>query len=151
MSEFPMAKADLGRLPVFTPDPALWSRIAQAHRQRRQARQLGFAIAATVLLGLGAAFLLQPAPAPEAGWVDVQRESQTLEAQWRQLVGNEHPAPIGIARLRSIDGALQAAYDRNAQVDEIVPLWQQRNAALRDLIVRVREAGARDSSLVTRI
>lgn len=151
MSEFPLARVDLQRLPVFEPDPALWSRIAQAHRQQRQARRLGIAIAATVLLGLGAAFLLQPAPAPEAGWADMQRESQKLETEWRQLAEAEQPATVGIARVRSIDGALQAAYDRNAQADEIVPLWQQRNAALRDLIEQVRGIGMRDSNLVTRI
>ncbi len=152
MHEVPLSKLDLRQLPVFEPDPALWSRIAQTHLRRRRWRQYGMAAAATVLIGVGAALLPRPSTGPEAPrWAEAQHESQVLEAEWRRLADGGRPTTVGLTRLRSIDGALQAAYDRGADADEIAPLWQQRNAALRDLIVRFQDASANDAALVTRI
>jgi len=39
------------------------------------------------------------------------------------------------AELRAVELALQQAYDRGAAVDELLPLWQQRNDVLSNLIV----------------
>lgn len=141
---------NLFRLPVFEPDPALWSRIAAAHVRRRRARRAGFALAATVLLGVGAA-LLRPLQAPAPQWTEAQRESQALEAEWQRIADAGRPAPLGLSRLRSIDAALQAAYDRGADEQEIAPLWQRRNDALRGLIARFQDVDASDATLVTRI
>jgi hypothetical protein len=148
---FPRPKLDLHRLPVFEPDPALWSRIAAAHGRRRRVRQWSFAAAATVLLGIAAALLVQPAPPAGPSWADAQRESQALEAQWRQLADGGRPVAVGLTRLRSIDAALQAAYDRGAEATELEPLWKQRNDALRGLIARFQDASAYDATRVTRI
>lgn len=151
MHEVSADKLNLRRLPVFEPDPALWSRIATTHVRRRQRRQWGLAAAATVLLGVGTAVLLRPEPAPGPPWVKAQHESQALEAEWRKLADGGRASPVGLVRLRSIDAALQAAYDRDATSDEIAPLWQERNTALRGLITRFQETGSRDDALVTRI
>ena len=51
----------------------------------------------------------------------------------RAIVGTTDAA--GTARLHMIDAALQAAYDRGAAPAELKPLWQQRNDALRGLIL----------------
>lgn len=153
MYEIPSVKRslDLRQLPVFEPDPMLWSRIAAAHLRRRRVRQWSFAAAATVLLGVAAALLVPPAPPDGPGWAEAQRESQALEAEWRRLADGGRPSAIGLTRLRSIDVALQAAYDRGADADELVPLWKQRNDALRGLIARFQDANAYDATLVTRI
>lgn len=148
---FPKPSLDLRQLPVFEPDPRLWSRIAAAHLRRRRARQWSLAAAATVLLGIAAALLVRPAAPGGPGWAEAQRESQALEAEWRRLADGGRPSAVGLTRLRSIDTALQAAYDRGADADELVPLWKQRNDALRGLIVRFRDANAYDAALVTRI
>lgn len=151
MREIPSTAFDARQLPVFEPDPALWSRIAAAHVRRRRLRQWSFAAAATVLLGVGAAVLVRPLPTAAPQWADAQRESQTLEAEWRRLADGGRPSAVGLTRLRSIDAALQAAYDRGGDAGELLPLWQQRNAALRGLIARFQDANTRDASLVTRI
>jgi len=150
-------RMDLGRLPVFAPPATLWPRIAAAQALReRQARQrrlafggIGGAVAAALF---GAAVLLLPqrAPAPQAV-ADDQRESRTLESQWRQLAGSASPSPGGLSRLRLIDATLQSAYDRGARADELAPLWRQRNEALRGLITQFQASGAHEASAITRI
>ncbi|HJT98660.1 MAG TPA: hypothetical protein VJ696_10135, partial [Rhodanobacteraceae bacterium] len=97
-------------------------------------RWLGIAAAAAVVV---AALIVVPRPRTDTGLVDGERESQTLEQEWRTLAPVPHPA-AGLARLHMIDAALQAAYDRGAAADELTPLWRQRNDALRGLIVSAR-------------
>jgi hypothetical protein len=138
----------LAELPVHEPDPALWSRIAAAHAhaskpvaskpKRRPLRlALGFATAAALVVAVIAT--MPRNDDPPARVVEGQRESQTLESEWRTLtpVAATRPA-AGIARLHMIDAALQAAYDRGAEPAELKPLWQQRNDALRGLILVAR-------------
>ncbi len=138
----------LAELPVFEPDTALWSRIAAAHesaskpampipRRRRWRLAAGFATAAALVVAVIAT--LPRDGAEPASFVEGQRESQTLESEWRQLtpVAMTRPA-AGIARLHMIDAALQAAYDRGAEPAELKPLWLQRNDALRGLILVAR-------------
>ncbi len=133
---------DFSRLPEFTPDPALWSRISAAQRARqRRRRGLFGAGGAAVAAALFAAVLVLPrAPAPDARIDAVaagERESRALEAEWLRVAAEARPLPT--ARLRAIDAALQAAYDRGARADEVAPLWQQRNQALRGLLVRAQD------------
>lgn len=133
----------LAELPVFEPDGALWSRIEAAHAhakkpatkpQRRPLRlAIGFATAAALVVAVIATL---PRGGIEPAVVDGQRESQTLESEWRTLPPAAATRPAaGIARLHMIDAALQAAYDRGAEPAELKPLWQQRNDALRGLIL----------------
>ncbi|HEY6943087.1 hypothetical protein [Dokdonella sp.] len=146
---------DPRRLPEFVPDPALWPRIAAAHRQqvaRRRWRRVvvGGALAAS----FAAAFLVvsRPFVAPVApvGTVAVQDESRALESEWRKLAGAQ-AAALGSTRLRAIDAELQAAYDRGAATNELAPLWQQRNRALRGLIAAVQDGAYGHASSITQL
>ena len=61
------------------------------------------------------------------------------------------PPALAADTHRRIDAALQAAYDRGARANELAPLWQKRNRALRDVIAQYRSAGPGDALAVTRI
>jgi hypothetical protein len=136
----------LAELPVFAPGADLWSRIAAAHADSRRVQRPRYrwvAIAAAVAVAIGAATIvplmqrgsdLTETPGLAAG----QRESQTLEREWQALPPASSRPAAGLARLHVIDTALQSAYDRGAQADELQPLWKQRNDALRGLILSVR-------------
>lgn len=133
------AHALLAELPVFAPDAALWPRIRAAHASRTRSRHprrwiaIGAAAAAVV-----AAIVMLPLSAPETVFVEGQRESQTLEREWQALLPATSRPSADLARLHIIDTALQSAYDRGAQADELQPLWRQRNEALRGLILNTR-------------
>ena len=136
---------DLRQLPVFKPDSALWPRMVAAQQRRTRVqrwRRGSFSLAAAA--AVCAAVVQQEIAAG-------QRESQTLESQWLQLANSTRPGATGLARVRVIDDALQAAYDRGAQADELAPLWRQRNQALRGLIARVQDTDPNDALAVTRI
>lgn len=134
----------LAELPVFEPDAALWSRIEAAHERASKPRAskpkrrplrlaIGFATAAALVVAVIATL---PRNDVEPALVEGQRESQTLESEWRTLTPAAATRPAAaIARLHMIDAALQAAYDRGANPAELKPLWQQRNDALRGLIL----------------
>jgi len=126
----------LAELPVFAPETDLWPRIRGAHEAKRRARTtrwIGGIAAAAAVAVVGVSMLTRHAP-DTMPMLAGQEESQTLEREWRTLpTANARPAS-GLARLYMIDAALQAAYDRGAAADELKPLWQQRNAALRGLI-----------------
>jgi hypothetical protein len=135
----------LAELPEFAPDADLWSRIAAAHASastpRRNARPrwyrwagIAAAAAAIVVTALVTGPRLQTGPA----LVEGQRESETLEHEWQTMTPSAARPAAGLARLHMIDTALQAAYDRGAQPDELQPLWKQRNEALRGLILIAR-------------
>ena len=127
----------LDELPEFQPSADLWPRIAAAHATRRRAprpaRWIGaVAAAAAVVL---AAVVFVPRTHTGAGLVEGQSESQQLEHEWQSLSPAAARPAAGLARLHMIDAALQSAYDRGAQADELKPLWKQRNDALRGLIL----------------
>ena len=129
----------LGELPEFQPSADLWPRIADAHAKRartpRPYRWLGAAAAAAAVVV--AAVVYVPRTHTEAV-VEGQSESQKLEREWQSLSPAAARPAAGLARLHMIDAALQSAYDRGAQADELKPLWKQRNDALRGLILTVQ-------------
>jgi hypothetical protein len=134
---------DPARLPVFSPDPALWSRIVCARRAavRRQRWRIGVAgLAAAAGVTLAVLALPRPMPPAQHALADRQRESRQLEAMWLSLAP---PKPEGLVQLHGIDAALQAAYDHGAPADELAPLWQQRNLALRGLVARAQSGANR--------
>lgn len=145
---------DFEKLPEFAPDPALWPRIVAARKAQLRRRWLGRGGLAAIAAAVFAAVLLVPQVPQVPVDVDAiaagERESRVLEVEWLRVAPATRPLPS--ARLRAIDAALQAAYDRGAPEDEVAPLWQRRNEALRGLIVRAQEGVAVDAvATVTRI
>lgn len=136
---------DAGTLPVFEPDPALWSRIVQA-RQRQLARRrwalAALASAAAAVLAVTTTLSLRPHDDPVRTW-SAQDESHALEGEWLRLDTRASTAP-GVARVRAIDAALQTAYDRGARDEDTASLWRQRNAALRTLIASSQDASGHE-------
>jgi hypothetical protein len=129
----------LAQLPEFSADADLWPRIVAAHAQqqpvRRRYRWVAVAAAAAVIAGV---VLMLPRTGTESIALEGQRESQALENEWRALAPASARPTADIARLYLIDAALQSAYDRGAEADELQPLWKQRNEALRGLILTAR-------------
>lgn len=129
-----------------TPEPCadLWSRIAEAHVARRR-RRVRVRLAATLAFTLAgsAFFLAAPHLVPGTDW---QARSQALELQLRALPASDDTSEGPAARetesgLGRIDRALQAAYDRGARANELVPLWKQRSELLSTLLA-VRQQSA---------
>ena len=152
--QYSTGRFDWGRLPERTPDTELWPRVLAARQRRLRARHVrrgGFAFAAAAVVVV-VMLLLRPPPALplQQEIVAGQRESQVLESQWRHLSSARHADAICATRLRGIDAALQAAYDHGGANDELVPLWQQRNQALRGLIAQFQDTNGAESA-VTRI
>lgn len=145
---------DPRQLPEFEAGAGLWARIeaAQRAKQRDQRWRMGGLVAAAAMLaGVSVLLLPRPLPSLSQGSVAGQRESQLLESEWRQLADGGRMATGGTTQLRVIDDALQAAYDRGGAPDELAPLWQERNRALRVLIAGFQNSGARDVLAITRI
>jgi hypothetical protein len=145
---------DLRALPEFAPDAGLWTRIEAAERSRqRRARwtRTGLAIAAVAIAAVALVRMHGSTPLPASDVLAGQQESQALESQWQQLAAGVRSVPTGSTQLRAIDATLQSAYDRRAGQDEIVPLWQERNRALRNLIDVYRNSGLGETLAVTRI
>lgn len=133
----------LADLPVFAPDAQLWPRIVAAHTRKRtehprRRRIAGAVIAAAAAAAVIAAIVVAPRGSVDPPALAAQRESQALEREWQSLTPVATRPAAGLARLHVIDAALQSAYDRGAEADEIGPLWKQRNDALRGLILTAR-------------
>lgn len=145
---------DLRALPVFAPDPNLWTRVVAQQRRRVRAqrwRQGGFALAASAALCAALIGLPRPQPSAPPEMAAGQRESQVLESEWRHVAATLPPHAARLMRVRAIDAALQSAYDSGATEKELAPLWQERNQALRGLIAQNPEANPSDAAAVTRI
>jgi hypothetical protein len=146
---------DPSSLPEFRPDPALWARIVACQQQRVARRRwqvagvLGGAVAATFAVVLLAPGLRHATP-DDGGHDTAQEQSRALEREWAGLAV-DHAAKAGGAHLRAIDAQLQSAYDRGAGVEELSPLWQQRNRALRGLIDGLRSGAADRGDSITQI
>lgn len=115
----------------------LWPRIAQAHlarqRRRRVQRAAGFACAAAAMFAaaiVAPTWLARPAPA-----IDWQARAQALEIQLDALSRTAEADGVGDTELARIDATLQAAYDRGAPANELIPLWKQRSDLLSALLV----------------
>ena len=145
----------LAELPVFAPEADLWPRIRAAHATataappRRARPAFAFAAAAAIAVVVAGTLMLRPRLQSDAPLVEGQRESQTLEREWQALPSSAPRPAAGLARLHVIDTALQAAYDRGAEAEELQPLWQQRNDALRGLIMNARVSARAEA--ITRI
>lgn len=130
-------------LPEFEPPADLWSRIERRHGQRRRQRIVRrnlAAVSAALLLVVGGAWW-QPASLPTMpdAVADQRREALQLERDWQALVRDD--AASGYVQLRPVDLALQQAYDRQAERDELAQLWSERSRVLRELI-RHRQGNA---------
>jgi len=129
----------LAELPVFAPDADLWSRIAAAHAKRkappRSRRWIGIAAAVAAVVAVVTVPRLTGTKPGEPVAVEGQRESVALEREWHAMTPASARPSVDVARLRVIDAALQSAYDRGANSDELAPLWKERNEALRGLIL----------------
>jgi hypothetical protein len=136
------------RLCAAEPPADLWLRIERAHVGRRRRRlRLRLAGTAMAVLSVVAAFVFVP-HAP--GATDWQARSQALEIELRAIpvgaLADDSVTREARSGLERIDGALQAAYDRGARSNELVPLWKQRSELLSTLLA-VRQ----QSAAVTRI
>jgi hypothetical protein len=133
----------LADLPAFEPDAQLWPRIVAAHARRRDERPrrrwlAGAGIAAAAAAVVIAALVVAPRRNIDSPSIAAQRESQALEREWQSLPAAGSRPAADLARLHVIDTALQSAYDRGAEADELGSLWKQRNDALRGLILTAR-------------
>jgi len=135
-------------LPEFDPPPHLWARIEAEHRRRQQrghALRWGGGLAAMLALATVIALAPRPQNAVANPLAQLERRSHELEQAYAGL--NQAASPLeNEAELRAVELALQQAYDRGAEVDELLPLWQQRNDVLSNLI-----AVAADGAQPTRI
>ncbi len=127
----------LADLPVFAADADLWPRIVAAQAKSRALRR-SYRWAAVAAAVVAVAILTVPRTRTETIALEGQRESQALEREWQALTPVVSRPTADIARLNMIDAALQAAYDRGAEAEELQPLWKQRNDALRGLILTAR-------------
>ncbi|WP_313919485.1 hypothetical protein [Tahibacter sp.] len=127
----------LAALPEFDPPPNLWARIeAEHHRRQQRGRTLRWGSGLAAMLALATVVALAPRPQIAAAnpLAQLERRSHELELAYAGL--SQAASPLeSEAELRAVELALQQAYDRGAAVDELLPLWQQRNDVLSNLIV----------------
>jgi hypothetical protein len=129
--------------PSFLAGGDLWPRIAAAHLARRRTRRIRrFAVGGTAMaLLIAVSFLAWQAPR-EAPAVDWQARAQALEIQLNQANAASQTRPPFASdtevELARVDRTLQAAYDRGAHKNELLPLWKQRSELL-SLLLAVRQ------------
>ena len=134
--------ADTSAEPAMLPPSAdLWQRIATAHvarkRRRTVRRVAGVGSAAMLFVAMvtvGVVKLREPTS------VDWQARAQALELQLNEALVQRGVQPAGDTEeeLERVDFALQAAYDRGANKNELVPLWKQRSELL-SLLLAARQ------------
>lgn len=123
------------RLPEFEPSADLWSRIERRHLQRqrqRRVRRSSAAIAAVLLLAVGVTNWWPQATVGDDALSLQRREALQLEQDWQALVRDD--AANGYVQLHPVDHALQLAYDRHADSQELTHLWGERVRVLREMI-----------------
>ena len=133
--------AQLPASPSFLAGGDLWPRIAAAHLARRRTRRIRNTAVSGIVLTLfisAAVFFGLPSP-HEAPAVDWQARAQALEIQLNEATqtgtASTSDAEVELAR---VDRALQAAYDRGARKNELLPLWKQRSDLL-SVLLAVRQ------------
>ncbi|QDH69351.1 hypothetical protein [Marilutibacter alkalisoli] len=109
-------RRQLRALPDPDPPAALRERVLTSHRHRQRAIRSVAGVSAIALL---LAIVLPDLPGP-----------QDASPPQPGLAATALPAHDAIARLRAIDRALQAAYERGASDDEVAPLWKARETLL---------------------
>jgi hypothetical protein len=129
--------------PSFLAGGDLWPRIAAAHLARRRTRRIRrIAGSSFVLTALIAIAVFGLGPTHEAPAVDWQARAQALEMQLNEATASAQTgAPFTSdtdVELARVDRALQAAYDRGAHKNELLPLWKQRSELL-SLLLAVRQ------------
>ncbi|MEO6076562.1 MAG: hypothetical protein ABIP56_07130 [Dokdonella sp.] len=140
MSDHDPSAARLPALPEFEPAANLWSRIERRHARRRLYRtRVAAGGIASVFVAAVAVFAFHAPTRANDVLAQQRQETMQLEQDWEAL--GKITADGGYARLRSFDVALQQAYDRRVEGDELDRLWSERNQVLRDLI-RTRRNGA---------
>ncbi len=126
---------------MLPPSADLWQRIATAHvarKRRRMVRRVAGVGSAAVLfvamVTVGVVKLREPTS------VDWQARAQALELQLNEALVQRGVQPAGDTEeeLERVDFALQAAYDRGANKNELVPLWKQRSELL-SLLLAARQ------------
>ena len=125
--------------PASEPSADLWPRIAQAHLARRSQRRRQRFAGAGLLMLAGVTVFIIASQQPRVADTDWQARAQALEIELHThpmtAAGTDNPiAREAESELVRLDSALQAAYDRGAQKNELVPLWKQRSELLTTLL-----------------
>lgn len=114
----PPLREQLRQLPDAPLPDHLWARVNAARGRRFRHRRIGVAAAAVAAIAtVSLPWLLPyesanaPAPAMVAGATPATRQAPPIDTT---------------ARLRALDRALQAGYERNASDAELAPLWAAR-------------------------
>jgi hypothetical protein len=132
--------AHLPTPPTFVPAADLWPRIAAAYNARRQRRRMQRVGAAVAIMVIAVALVVLPVASPKtAASIDWQARAQALEIELNALArlhaNGESAVAFDVeAELANVDGALQSAYDRGAQKEELAQLWKKRSAILSVLL-----------------
>jgi hypothetical protein len=129
--------------PSFLAGGDLWPRIAAAHLARRRTRRIRrFVAGGTAMALLIAVSFFGWQSQREAPVVDWQARAQALEIQLNQAnAASQTRQPLASdteVELARVDRTLQAAYDRGARKNELLPLWKQRSELL-SLLLAVRQ------------
>ena len=129
--------------PSFLAGGDLWPRIEAAHLARRRTRRIRrFAASGTAIALLIAVAFFGWQPPREAPAVDWQARAQALEIQLNQMnAASQVSLPLSSdteVELARVDRTLQAAYDRGARKNELLPLWKQRSELL-SVLLAVRQ------------
>jgi hypothetical protein len=129
--------------PSFLAGGDLWPRIAAAHATRNRTRKIRrFAVGGSSMALLIAVAMFGWQSPHEAPAVDWQARAQALEIQLNQAnAASQASLPLSSdteVELARVDRTLQAAYDRGARKNELLPLWKQRSELL-SLLLAVRQ------------
>lgn len=129
----------LAPAPASEPSADLWARIAQTHLARRSRRRRQRFAGAGLLMLVGMTVFIATAQLPRVTDTDWQARAQALEIELHAHAATAAGADNAVAletetELVRLDSALQAAYDRGAQKNELVPLWKQRSELLTTLL-----------------
>ena len=108
----------LDALPDPPPPEALWERLRTRRRSQVRRRRAATGLASGALVVALAVALLPPSAPPSSAPV---AQGPVPAAKAPEAVDD---------RLRALDRALQAGYDRGATDAELAPMWEARHALL---------------------
>lgn len=116
----PLLRRQLRALPDPAAPAGLRERVLAAHGRRRLAIHGATGVAAAVV---AVALILPALPSIDPAPSGAQHAAAPAPSRSNEVA----------ARLRAIDRALQAAYERGASDDEIAPLWRVRESLMSSL------------------